>query len=78
MANRLNSLFLAHSSADNALVGRIAYELRKRGLPVWFDEWELKVGDSLHGKIEAGIESSGYLVIALSNHSIKSDWVRRN
>ena len=76
MAITLSPVFLAHSSVDKILISRIAFDLRKRGLPVWFDKWELKVGDSLHDKIEHGIESSGYLVVALSKHSVESPWVK--
>ena len=73
----LPRVFLAHSSEDHAVVGRIAYDLTKRGIQVWFDEWELKVGDSLHDKIEQGILGSGYLAVFLSPDSVKSSWVRK-
>jgi len=55
----------------------MAYDLRKRGVQVWFDEWELKVGDSLHDKIEQGILDSGYLIVCLSPESVNSSWVRK-
>ena len=44
---------------------------------VWLDKWEIKVGDSLLDKIEEGLESSDYLIIILSNNSVKSSWVRK-
>ncbi len=50
MRTELPAVFLAHSFEDHQKVGKIAYDLRKRGIEVWFDEWELKVGDSLHDK----------------------------
>jgi hypothetical protein len=77
MKNKVPRVFLAHSSSDHTSVGRIAYDLRRRGIPVWYDEWELKVGDSLHDKIEEGIAGSGYLTVLLSNKSVQSDWVRK-
>jgi hypothetical protein len=47
-------VFLSHSSKDKAVVGAIAERLRADNLRVWFDEWELKLGDSIPAKVEAG------------------------
>ena len=73
----ISQVFLAHSSADNPIVGRIAHDLAVRGVPVWLDEWEIKVGDSLHEKIAHGIEGSGWFVVALSRTSVQSPWVTK-
>lgn len=70
-------LFLSHSSADKAFVDRLATDLKADGTPVWYDKWELKVGDSLHEKIEEGISDSAWLAVVLSEHSVNSDWVQR-
>lgn len=45
------SLFLSHSSADKTFVEKLAKDLEGVGVNVWFDKWEIKVGDSLTGKI---------------------------
>lgn len=39
-------VFLSHSSKDKTIVRDLAARLRKDGLKLWFDEWELKPGDS--------------------------------
>jgi hypothetical protein len=70
-------VFLSHSSADKPFVGRLAADLKSRGVSVWFDQWELKVGDSLTQKIEDGINESGWLVVVLSKKSVVSDWVQK-
>jgi hypothetical protein len=44
---------------------------------VWWDEWEINVGDSIIQKVSEGIKSSSYLVVVLSPHSIQSNWVQR-
>ena len=51
--------------------------LRALDVSVWWDKWKIKVGDSLTTKIQEGIHSAGYLCIALSESSVKSDWVQR-
>jgi len=40
-----HDVFLSHSSKDKAVVRPLAERLRKDGLKVWFDEWEIKPGD---------------------------------
>ena len=51
-------VFLSHSSKDKAVVRAVAERLRKDGVRVWFDEWEIKAGDSIPAKIEEGLEKS--------------------
>jgi len=70
-------VFLSHSSADKALVARLASDLVARGIPVWFDSWTLETGDSLYSRIFDGIDQSTFLLIALSPSSVASKWVNR-
>ena len=69
-------VFLCHSSADKPFVDRLATDLTQMNVGVWYDKWEIKVGDSILAKISEGIESHDYLVIVLSKNSVQSDWVR--
>jgi len=48
-------LFISYSSKDRTFVTRLATDLIGHGLTVWIDKFEMKVGDSLNGKIQAGI-----------------------
>ncbi|MFZ2643728.1 MAG: toll/interleukin-1 receptor domain-containing protein, partial [Verrucomicrobiia bacterium] len=64
MPETLNfDVFLSHSSKDKAVVRSLVERLRKDGLKVWFDEWEIKPGDSIPAKIEKGLEHSRVLVL---------------
>lgn len=67
--------FISHSSGDNKIAKKIANSLVERGYAVWLDEWEIKVGDSIIDKMNKGIVESDFLMILLSQNSIKSDWV---
>ena len=49
-------IFLSHSSKDKEFVRKLADDLKTYGLSVWFDEWEIKVGDSITNKISQGID----------------------
>jgi hypothetical protein len=69
-------VFLSHSSKDKAIVRAVAERLRADGLRVWFDEWELRAGDSIPAKIEEGLEYSRVLVLCMSAHAFGSDWAQ--
>ena len=70
-------IFIAHASEDKEIVRKLANDLIDRGLLVWFDEWEIKVGDSLVEKINQGIENSSFMAIGLSKNSIQKPWVNK-
>lgn len=71
------TVFLSHSSKDKPFVSRLATDLKSQGVPVWYDQWELKVGDSLSERIERGISQSGWLALVISKNSASSDWVQK-
>jgi hypothetical protein len=48
--------FVSYASEDRAKVARPLVEaLRALGLRIWFDQTELRVGDSLRERIDAGL-----------------------
>ena len=69
-------VFLRYSSKDKLIVRDIAERLKKDGVKVWFDEWELKPGDSIPAKIEEGLEHSRVLVLCMSANAFGSDWAQ--
>lgn len=69
-------VFLSHSSKDKAIVRELAERLKKDGLRVWFDEWEIKIAQSIPAKIEEGLENSRVLVLCMSAHAFGSDWAQ--
>jgi len=70
-------IFLCHSSKDKEFVEQIAKDLNDHGVDVWYDKWEIKVGDSIIQKINSGIEDSSHMGMILSPHSIESNWVKK-
>jgi len=73
----VSGIFLSHSSRDKEFVSRLASDLVNRGFPVWFDSWEMEMGDSLYSKIYEGIDSSSALILVMSKNAVKSDWVEK-
>jgi len=67
-----HDVFLSHSPKDKAVVRAVAERLVavRKHLKVWFDEWEIKPGDSVPAKIEEGLEHSRVLVLCGSPLSV--------
>jgi hypothetical protein len=72
----IKKVFIAHSSLDKDFVDELAANLKHNGIQVWYDKWDMKVGDSLREKISEGIENSDFMIVVLSANSIKSPWVK--
>jgi hypothetical protein len=71
-------VFLSHASEDkDRFVRDFAYKCHKNGIECWFDEWEIKAGESLVKRISEGIEQSNVFVIVLSQTSISKPWVMK-
>jgi hypothetical protein len=70
-------LFVSYSSKDAEFVSKLARDLHSRGVSVWWDKWMMKVGDSLHKKIQEGITNSALLCVVLSPDSVSSPWVEK-
>jgi len=43
---------------------------------VWFDEWEIRAGESIPAKMEEGLEQSRVLVLCMSANAFGSDWAQ--
>ena len=68
-------VYLAHATEDKGIVRPLAEGLMRRGIEVWFDEWEISAGDSLRRKMEAGLDACTHFVVMLSPTSIRKQWV---
>jgi len=67
-------VFISHAFEDKAEVGQpLASMLERRGLKVWFDEHELKAGQSLRVQIETGLSGSSAGTVILSEAFFKAE-----
>lgn len=73
----MSHLFISHSSKDKEFVVKLANDLKALCYDIWFDEWEIKVGECIPTKIEEGIVNSNYVILVLSSNSISSNWVEK-
>jgi len=42
---------------------------------VWYDSWEIEIGESLYDRVFGGIDDAAFLVVCLSPSSVESGWV---
>ncbi|MEV6927992.1 toll/interleukin-1 receptor domain-containing protein [Dactylosporangium sp. NPDC051485] len=70
-------VFISHATEDKDRVVRpLAEALRRRGLRVWYDEFEMRLGDSLRERIDEGIARSTFGVVVLSPAFIAKHWTK--
>ena len=72
-------VFLSHASEDKDAVARpLAIHLQQRGLRVWYDEFEFRIGDNIVDKLNRGISGSrfGALVLSRAFIDLSKQWTR--
>ena len=45
--SRKPTAFISYSSKDSSIIDKVATDLRSAGIGVWFDKWDIRVGESI-------------------------------
>lgn len=70
-------LFISHASEDkDEFVRPLAETLENIGVKVWYDEFTLKVGDSLRKSIDQGLIKSRFGTVILSSAFCSKNWTQ--
>ena len=73
--NKKYDVFISHASEDkDEIVRPLAIALRSENLEVWYDEFEMRIGDSLRRKIDIGLANSKFGIVILSREFVKKGW----
>jgi hypothetical protein len=75
-SNTVPVVFLSYASEDRPVASRIATSLFDAGIEIFFDDWEMRAGDSIREKIESGLGRCTHFIVLLTPHSINKAWVR--
>jgi len=71
-------VFLSHASEDKDDFARpLAAALKAKGLHVWFDEFTLRVGDSLRRSIDKGLAGARFGIILVSPRFLEKEWPQK-
>lgn len=74
-ATRKYDVFISHASEDKSSIVRdLANALVGEGLSVWYDEFELRIGDSLRRKIDLRLANSRVGLVVLSKSFMRKGW----
>jgi hypothetical protein len=71
------NVFISHRGSDLVPAERLASELKAVGHDVWLDEWELQIGDSIVGRMDAGLSGATYVVLCYSAQGVSAPWMSR-
>lgn len=69
------SSFISHSHHDEEFTRRLYSRMRDEDLRVWYAPEDMRGGKKVHEEIFRAIQIHDKLLLVLSEHSIKSDWV---
>jgi hypothetical protein len=51
MGNSSGKIFISHADKDKNFVDHLVSDLAAHGIPVWYDKLDVRLGDSIPGKI---------------------------
>lgn len=71
-----SSCFISHSSKDEVFAQKLAARLRSEGVPVWYAPEDILPGEKIYDQVKKAIGSFDRLLVVLSAHSMKSNWVQ--
>jgi len=76
MDNR--DIFICHASKDKEEIVRPMVEaFSQAGITCWYDEAEIKWGDSIPDKINKGLKISRYVIVVFSSTFIEKEWPKK-
>lgn len=68
-------IFICHASEDkDEFAGPLASSLQEQGIIVWYDEFTLRLGDSLRRSIDKGLAQADFGVVVLSPAFFQKEW----
>jgi predicted nucleotide-binding protein len=69
-------VFISYSEKDKLFARDLVELLRSKGLSVWYDNGELRFGDSILRQIENALEHSNYYLVILSPDYFSKQWTQ--
>jgi len=75
ISDKTYDVFICHASEDkDKFVRQLAEELKAKDINVWYDDFTLKIGDSLRQSIEKGLLEAKFGIVVLSPNFFKKQW----
>lgn len=74
-AETLTSVMISYSHEDAGPAQEVAMYFAAEGVDVWFDDWEIGLGDSIPGEREEGLSGATHVILMWSKNAAESNWV---
>lgn len=72
-----SEVFLSHASQDREFASKLAGELHRHGVPVWYSETNMLGAQQWQDEIGNALRRCDWLVVVLSPRAVESMWVKR-
>ncbi len=72
-----HSCVLSYATEDQAFAEKLHADLQSKSVSCWFAPHDLRIGDKMRAQIYEAIQGKDKLLLILSEHAVKSDWVER-
>jgi predicted nucleotide-binding protein len=69
-------IFVSYAKEDSDFAQNLVDALKAKNISVWYDQGELRLGDSILRRIEDGLENSNYFLLLLSPEYFKKPWTQ--
>ncbi len=69
-------VFVSHSHEDRDFANTLAQQLNRCGIETWYSPANIIPADDYIESIRDGLMKSDWVIVLVSSHSSKSDWVR--
>ncbi|AVP96492.1 hypothetical protein C7S18_04450 [Ahniella affigens] len=70
-----DKVMISYESKDRVVARRLAADMQNRRFDVWLDEHEIHIGDNVLGEVNRALDQCDFMVVLLSETSLKSRWV---
>lgn len=74
--DKMRQVFISYARRDFKLAEKIANALKDRGIRVFLDKWNIRIGERIAEVIGNGIAGSNYIIVLASKDSMASNWVK--
>jgi len=72
---QIKDVFICHASEDKKThIEPLLNELNLKSISYWYDNAEIKWGDSIVKKVNEGLKNSKFVIVVLSINSIRKRW----
>jgi hypothetical protein len=78
MTRIIYDVFISHAYEDqNEFAGKLAVELKRRGLKVWYSGFELRMGASIMASVNKALSESKFGVVIISPVYLTKTWAMK-